>query len=195
MKAVENIGEKKDYDVPVSKCPSDLKKEKEEVEKVADEKKSKALVVQAEAIQAAKQVEYEAKEAITEKKVEVEKKTQETAAAYNDQIEGGKRVLEEKVSAERAAAPASDPSMSSDEAWTVNELGHSFTQKNANSTKKANSTTKANSTAKADAKKPEATKAEVKPVEAKKPEAKPEAKPAAVEVKKTEEQKPIAVVQ
>ena len=75
MKAVENIGEKKDYDVPVSKCPSDLKKEKEEFEKVADEKKSKALVVQAEAIQAAKQVEYEAKEAITEKKVEVEKKT------------------------------------------------------------------------------------------------------------------------
>ena len=42
MKSLEHVGEKKDEEVPVSKCPSEIKKEKEEKEKAIEDAAAKA---------------------------------------------------------------------------------------------------------------------------------------------------------
>lgn len=42
MKSLENVGEKKEKEIPESKCPSELKKEKEEKEKAVEETAAKA---------------------------------------------------------------------------------------------------------------------------------------------------------
>ena len=90
MKSLENVGEKKDKDseVPVSKCPSEIKKEKEVVEKAEEEVKAKAVTADLVAKQELKQKAYEADVAVKEKATEKEKKADEAAAALKDNLAG-----------------------------------------------------------------------------------------------------------
>ena len=90
MKSLENVGEKKDKDseVPVSKCPSEIKKEKEVAEKAEEEVKAKAVSADLVAKQEEKQKAYEAKVAVEEKATEKEKKANEAAATLKDNLEG-----------------------------------------------------------------------------------------------------------
>ena len=72
MKALNNVGEKKSYadEVPVAKCPSELKKEKADAEKATKEADEKETTKKLEAAAAEKQAAFDKQEAVKEKAAE-----------------------------------------------------------------------------------------------------------------------------
>jgi hypothetical protein len=128
LKTLSNVGEKKSAtdEVPVAKCPSELKKEKDDADKVTKEAEEKVTTAKLVAAEAVKQAAYEKKEAVKEKAAEVVKKEAEAEASQKEIKAGFTRITEEKNEVLKHSEPTSETPLTADEHWAANGLGERY---------------------------------------------------------------------